>query len=98
MSTAWVLIQADTGSLKDVYVRLLGMDSVSETHVVYGEYDLVARIDFTDEVEVGRISANTSGQSYMPAVVVPIPIIAPVQGTACDSLGDQLLKYLSAKL
>ena len=54
--------------------------------------------DFTDEVEVGRISANTSGQSYMPAVVVPIPIIAPVQGTACDSLGDQLLKYLSAKL
>ena len=54
--------------------------------------------DFTDEIEVGRISANTSGQSYMPAVVVPIPIIAPVQGTACDSLGDQLLKYLSAKI
>ena len=54
--------------------------------------------DFTDEIEVGRISANTSGQSYMPAVVVPIPIIAPVQGTACDSLGDQLLKYLSAKM
>jgi len=54
--------------------------------------------DFTDQAEVGRISANTSGQSYMPAVVVPIPIIAPVQGAACDSLGDQLLKYLSAKI
>lgn len=53
--------------------------------------------DFTDKTEVGRISAQTDGQSYMPAVVVPIPIIAPVQGTACDSLGDQLLKYLSAK-
>ena len=52
--------------------------------------------DFTDQTEVGRISANTTGQSYMPAVVVPIPIIAPVQGTACDSLGEQLLKYLSA--
>lgn len=50
----------------------------------------------SDRAEVGRIAANTSGQSYMPAVVVPIPIIAPVQGTACDSLGDQLLKYLSA--
>ena len=48
-------------------------------------------------VEVGRVSAQTSGQSYMPAVVVPIPIIAPVQGTACDSLGDQLLEYLSAQ-
>jgi len=52
--------------------------------------------DFTDQVEVGKVSANTSGQSYMPAVIVPIPIIAPVQGTACDSLGDQLLEYLSA--
>ena len=52
--------------------------------------------DVSDKAEVGRIAANTSGQSYMPAVVVPIPIIAPVQGTACDSLGDQLLKYLSA--
>jgi len=29
-------------------------------------------------------------------VVVPIPIIAPVQGTACDSMGDQLLQFLSA--
>ena len=35
--------------------------------------------------EVGKMSALTSGQSYMPAVVVPIPIIAPVQDTACDS-------------
>ena len=51
--------------------------------------------DFTDKVEVGRVNAVTSGQNYMPAVVVPIPILAPVQGTACDSLGDQLLEYLS---
>lgn len=53
--------------------------------------------DLGNRAEVGRVSAATSGQSYMPAVVVPIPIIAPVQGTACDSLGDQLLRYLSAK-
>ena len=53
--------------------------------------------DFIDKVEVGRVSAQTSGRNYMPAVVVPIPIIAPVRGTACDSLGDQLLEYLSAQ-
>ena len=53
--------------------------------------------DFTDQVEVGRMSSVASGQSYMPAVVVPIPIIAPVQGTACDGLGEQLLEYFSAK-
>ena len=51
--------------------------------------------DFTDRVEVGRVNAAASGQSYMPAIIVPIPIVAPVQGTACDSLGDQLLEYLS---
>ena len=53
--------------------------------------------DFTDAQEVGRMSTTASGQSYMPAVVVPIPIIAPVQGTACDGLGDQLLQFLSTK-
>jgi hypothetical protein len=51
--------------------------------------------DFTDQQEVGRVSTTATGQSYMPAVVIPIPIIAPVQGTACDGLGDQLLQFLS---
>lgn len=53
--------------------------------------------DFTDKAEVGRLNTSTSGQSYMPAVVIPIPIIAPVQGTACDGLGDQLLQFLSSE-
>ncbi|MFT5710316.1 MAG: hypothetical protein ACI8QT_001010 [Halioglobus sp.] len=53
--------------------------------------------DFTDKTEVGRISTTASGQSYMPAVIVPIPIIAPVQGTACDGIANQLLEFLSEK-
>jgi hypothetical protein len=53
--------------------------------------------DFTDRAEVGRMNTSTSGQSYMPAVVIPIPIIAPVQGTACDGMGDQLLQFLSGE-
>ena len=53
--------------------------------------------DFTDQAEVGRVNTTATGQSYMPAVVVPIPIIAPVQGTACDGLGDQLLEFLSSE-
>jgi hypothetical protein len=53
--------------------------------------------DFTDRAEVGRVATNTSGQSYMPALVVPIPIIAPVQGTACDGIGEQLLQFLSSE-
>lgn len=53
--------------------------------------------DFTDRAEVGRLNTTATGQSYMPAVIVPIPIIAPVQGTACDGLGDQLLQFLSSE-
>ncbi|MEP5764011.1 MAG: hypothetical protein ABJ308_05435 [Halieaceae bacterium] len=53
--------------------------------------------DFTDQEEVGRMSTQASGQSYMPAVVVPIPIIAPVKGTACDGLGNQLLQFFSTE-
>jgi hypothetical protein len=53
--------------------------------------------DFTDQTEVGRVNTSATGQSYMPAVVVPIPIIAPVQGTACDGIGEQLLQFLSSE-
>jgi len=53
--------------------------------------------DLTDQAEVGHVNTSATGQSYMPAVIVPIPIIAPVQGTACDGIGEQLLAFLSSK-
>ena len=53
--------------------------------------------DFTDRAEVGRVHTSTSGQSYMPAIIIPIPIIAPVKGTACNGIGDQILKFLSSE-
>ena len=53
--------------------------------------------DFTNRAEVGRVHTTTSGQSYMPAIIIPIPIIAPVKGTACNGIGDQILKFLSSK-
>ena len=34
--------------------------------------------------EVGRISTEAVGQSYMPAFVVPIPLLARVEGNACE--------------
>ena len=51
--------------------------------------------DFTQRAAVGHVNTTASGQSYLPAVIVPIPIIAPVQGTACNGIGDQLLEFLS---
>jgi len=54
MSTAFVLIKVEPGLEKDVYLALLEIDSVTETHVAYGEYDLVARIGFADEGEMAK--------------------------------------------
>ena len=54
MPLAWVLISCDPGRERDVYVHLLSMPTVSEVSVVYGELDLVARIDFNDEKEMAK--------------------------------------------
>lgn len=45
---------------------------------------------------VGRISSDASGTSYMPAVVLPVPIIARVQAQACDGMASQLRQFFAA--
>jgi hypothetical protein len=46
---------------------------------------------------VGRISSDASGTSYMPAMIVPLPIIARVQAQACGGLAEQLSSFLTAE-
>ena len=53
--------------------------------------------DFTNTREAGRISADAQGTSYMPALIVPIPILARVQSNACDGMGDQISGFLTPK-
>ena len=43
---------------------------------------------------VGSISTDANGQSYMPAVVIPIPLIARVEANACNGLGNQLKQFI----
>jgi hypothetical protein len=50
--------------------------------------------DVTSHSAVGTISADSNGQSYMPAVFVPIPLIARVEANACSSLADQLKQFV----
>ena len=54
MPLAWVLISCEPGRERDVYVHLLSMPTGSEVSGVYGELDLVARIDFDDEKEMSK--------------------------------------------
>ena len=53
-SLAWILISCEPGRERDVSLQLLEMSAVSEVSVVYGELDLVARIDFESEKEMSR--------------------------------------------
>ena len=46
---------------------------------------------------VGKVSSVADGTSYMPAVVIPIPIIAPVQADACKAMAAQLGSFFGGK-
>ena len=43
----------------------------------------------------GKISSEATGMSYMPAVIVPIPLIARVRSSACSSLANQLKSFVT---
>lgn len=43
---------------------------------------------------VGTINADATGQSYLPALVVPIPLIARVEANACSRLATQLKDFV----
>ncbi len=49
--------------------------------------------DFAQLSEAGRISTDARGTSYIPAIIVPIPIMARVQSNACDGMGEQILSF-----
>jgi hypothetical protein len=42
----------------------------------------------------GTVSADVSGTSFMPALVIPLPFIARTQSKACKSLADQLHSFI----
>lgn len=44
---------------------------------------------------VGTISTDATGQSYMPALVIPIPLIARVEANACSRLATQLKEFVN---
>ncbi len=50
--------------------------------------------DLRDAKSMGLITTDVSGRSYMPAVVVPIPLIARTQAAACEGMADSLRRYL----
>ncbi|MFT5131628.1 MAG: hypothetical protein ACI9SC_000087 [Gammaproteobacteria bacterium] len=50
--------------------------------------------DFKNLQLTGKINAETQGTSYLPAIVIPIPMLARVQASACKSMAEQLKSFL----
>ncbi len=59
------------------------------------EADYVAAVwDMDEKADAGRIGTRTNGTSYVPAVIVPVPLLARVKHTACDAMASQIAEYL----
>jgi hypothetical protein len=52
--------------------------------------------DLSGLEDAGTVSADFSGTSFLPAIVVPIPLIARTQSKACKGLADQLKLFIVA--
>lgn len=50
--------------------------------------------DLDSLTTAGAISADANGQSYLPAIVIPIPLLARVESNACSGMGQQLKTFL----
>ena len=53
--------------------------------------------DLDSAKTAGSVSTNITGTSALVGVIVPLPFIARVQGTACDRLAGQLAAFLKGE-
>jgi hypothetical protein len=55
------------------------------------EADYRAEIwDLETREALGKVSVRATGTSYMPALLVPVPIVAPTDSAACKAVAEQL--------
>jgi DNA-binding Lrp family transcriptional regulator len=53
--TGYILIQADPGANQRVVEQLRKLDEVTEAHMTFGPYDVVAVVKFKDLADMGDI-------------------------------------------
>ena len=55
MVIAFVLITTKPGSEKDIYTELKDFKEIIELYPLFGEYDLIVRLEATDMDAIGRL-------------------------------------------
>lgn len=94
----WVDGSTQTTNKTGEITCALGMGGVS--CFGFGTWDKKAEYeasiwDYDKRKLVGKVSGSADGTSYMPAIVIPIPIIAPVQSDVCQAIGEQLRSFFN---
>jgi hypothetical protein len=51
--------------------------------------------DLQRESDVGRVSADVHGTSMVPALIIPVPLIARTQSAACKNMADELQQFIT---
>lgn len=51
--------------------------------------------DLEDVRLSGKVSADATGTSFVPAIIIPVPLIARVRASACQGLSQQLAGFIS---
>ncbi len=55
MPTAFILVNVETGAENEVYSSLRKLDDVKEPHILYGVYDIIAKIEAESMDELKEI-------------------------------------------
>ncbi len=55
MITAFVLVKAVPGREDEVFSELAKMDEAAEVHTLFGEYDLIVRVNVKDYESLGKL-------------------------------------------
>jgi hypothetical protein len=50
--------------------------------------------DLRNQSDAGSVSADVHGTSMIPAIVVPVPLIARTQSAACNDIAGQLRSFI----
>ena len=53
--------------------------------------------DLSELKAAGTVSADVSGTSFLPAIIIPIPLIARAQNKACIALANQLKLFINGE-
>jgi DNA-binding Lrp family transcriptional regulator len=71
---AYVLIKAHTGKVQLVCDEVRALEGVTEAHMTFGPYDIVAEVETSDVAKLGSITA--SGIQTIPGVEQTLTCLA----------------------